>query len=168
MLSFNSPIKEEKKYNNYKFKDLKVYGSSEWLANGKRKYRRVFDRAETTYIYAELSFYNKKFDEEDWDIDVILKAHAINDGKKRELCDLPIEKHVDKDTNIVHIYQAWGNKRLGFYWKKGEYEWSAYLNGELVATTKFWVEDAGLVTEDNNPYFNIESLKLYELSLIHI
>ena len=153
---------EKKNNNNYKFKDLKVYGSSEWLANGQRKYRRVYDRAETTYIYSELSFYNKKFDEEEWDINIVLKAHAINDGKKRELCDLPIEKRVDKDTNIVYIYQAWGNKRLGFYWKKGEYEWSAYLNDELVATTKFWVEDNGLVTEDHNPYFNIDSLKLYE------
>ncbi len=47
----------------YKFKSLKVYGSSEWLANGMRKYRQVFDRAETTYIYAELSFFNKMFDE---------------------------------------------------------------------------------------------------------
>ncbi|HNI43256.1 MAG TPA: hypothetical protein PK230_01090 [Chitinophagales bacterium] len=46
----------------YKFRDLKVYGSLEWLADGKKKYRRVFDRSETNHIYAELSFYNKLFD----------------------------------------------------------------------------------------------------------
>ncbi len=154
--------KVKKSSNKYKFKDLKVYGSSEWLANGMRKYRKVYDRAETTYIYAELSFYNKQFDEEDWDVEVVLKAHAIKGKHKRELCNLTLDKRVDKETPIIYIYQAWGNKRTGFYWKKGEYEWSAYLDGELVATQKFWVEDVGLVTEDHNPYFSIESIKLYE------
>ena len=44
---------------NYKFKELRVYSSTEWLADNKKKYRQVFDRFETTYIYEELSFYNK-------------------------------------------------------------------------------------------------------------
>ncbi|MCB0620375.1 MAG: hypothetical protein KDC41_17025, partial [Saprospiraceae bacterium] len=54
----------------FKFRELKVYASTEWLADNKKKYRQVFDRYDTTYIYAELSFYNKLFDEEDWEIEV--------------------------------------------------------------------------------------------------
>ncbi len=146
----------------FKFKDLKVYGSSEWLANGNRKYRRVFDSAETTYIYVELSFYNKQFDEEDWELPVVLKAFAIKADDRKELCDIAFEKKVTKDTNIVTIHQAWGNKRLGFYWKNGEYEWEAYLDGQLVGKRTFWIEDVGVVTEVNNPYFVPHSLKLYE------
>ncbi|MBK7226489.1 MAG: hypothetical protein IPH96_14200 [Saprospiraceae bacterium] len=46
----------------FKFKELKVYASTEWLADNRKKYRQVFDRFETTYIYAELSFYNKYFE----------------------------------------------------------------------------------------------------------
>ena len=61
-------------FKRHKFKELKVYASTEWLADNKKKYRQVFDRLETTYIYAELSFYNKYFDIEDWEIDVELKG----------------------------------------------------------------------------------------------
>ena len=67
---------------NYKFKSLLIYGSDEWMANSSKKYRTVFDRAETTYIRSELSFYNKLFDEEDWKCKVTLKAFDITNGKR--------------------------------------------------------------------------------------
>ncbi|OWY21131.1 AAA family ATPase [Sphingobacteriales bacterium UPWRP_1] len=146
----------------YKFKDLKVYGSSEWLANGMRKYRRVFERLETTFIYVELSFFNKLFDEEDWEADIVLKAYALKDKNRRELCNLNLKKEVSKEMPVVHVYQAWGNKRPGFFWKKGEYEWAAYLDGNFLGAQKFWIEDVGMVTEEENPYFAIRSIKLYE------
>jgi len=49
-------------FKKHKFKELKVYASTEWLADNKKKYRQVFDRFETSYLYAELSFYNNYFD----------------------------------------------------------------------------------------------------------
>ncbi|HQW96654.1 MAG TPA: hypothetical protein PLU58_12670, partial [Saprospiraceae bacterium] len=49
----------------YKFKELKCYSSTEWLYDNQKKYRQVFDRYEVGYIYAELSFINKLYDEED-------------------------------------------------------------------------------------------------------
>ncbi|MEL6142740.1 MAG: hypothetical protein AAFU67_14110, partial [Bacteroidota bacterium] len=54
----------------YKFKELKVYNSTEYLWNNFKKYRQVFDRDETAYIYAELSLFNKLFDQEDWQLRV--------------------------------------------------------------------------------------------------
>ncbi|MFM8373559.1 MAG: hypothetical protein ACKOCO_14345, partial [Bacteroidota bacterium] len=66
----NNPIppQENSENKNWKFKELKVYSSTEWLADNKKKYRQVFDRLETSYVYAELSFQNKLFDREDWEI----------------------------------------------------------------------------------------------------
>ncbi|MFT3980428.1 MAG: hypothetical protein QM687_08165 [Ferruginibacter sp.] len=55
-------------------KDLKGHGSDEWMADGTKKYRRVFDRYELCFIYVEFSFFNKLFDEEDWEIDLALDA----------------------------------------------------------------------------------------------
>ena len=43
----------------YKFKELRIYNSAEWLAEQKHKYRQVFDRYNTAFVYIELSFYNK-------------------------------------------------------------------------------------------------------------
>ena len=51
---------------NYKYNHLKVFGSVENFYKDAKTYRRVFDASECRYIYGELSFYNKLFDERDW------------------------------------------------------------------------------------------------------
>ncbi|MCB0640377.1 MAG: AAA family ATPase [Phaeodactylibacter sp.] len=146
----------------FKFRELKVYSSTEWLADNKKKYRQVFDRYDTTYIYAELSFYNKLFDEDDWEIEVTLKCFSLKRGR-RELCSLPFKRKVSKYDHIVFIREGWGNKSEGAFWKKGTYYWEAWVEGEKVATKYFYVEDGGQeITETENPFLQIQSLKLYE------
>ncbi len=100
---------------NYKFKDIKVYGSNEWLANDEKKYRVVFDETECSFIYCELSFFNKLFDEKDWDIKINLKCY---DSKSTEMCDLQVQKHIAKDENVVFVREGWGVKKIGGYWKR--------------------------------------------------
>jgi len=149
-------------YKKFKFRELKVYASTEWLADNKKKYRQVFDRYETTYVYAELSFYNKYFDEEDWEIEVELKCFSLKKGRK-ELCSLPFRRKVSKYDNVVYIRERWGNKNEGVFWKKGTYYWEAWIAGEKVATKYFYIEDAGKdALPGENPYLEVQSLKLYE------
>ncbi|MEM1328520.1 MAG: hypothetical protein AAGI23_21370, partial [Bacteroidota bacterium] len=59
--------KDIEKDSKYKFRSLKVYSSTEWFADNKKKYRQVFDRHKTGYIYAEFSFHNKLFDQYNWE-----------------------------------------------------------------------------------------------------
>ena len=149
-------------FKKYKYKELKVYASTEWLADNKKKYRQVFDRYETTYIYAELSFHNKMFDNSDWEIDVELKCFSLKKGQK-ELCSLPFRRKVSKYDPVVYIREGWGNKNKGAFWKKGTYYWEAHIEGEKVATKYFYVEDASKDSEEgDNPYIEVESLRLYE------
>ncbi len=145
----------------YKFKELKVYASDEWMANSTKKYRTVFDKSETTYIWAEFSFYNKLFDEEPWDSTVHLKAFDITNGQRIELCNLDCKINVKTDENVVYIRDGWGNPNKGAYWKKGVFLWEAYIDNEVVGSQKFHIEDVGEITHDRNPYFSIESIKLY-------
>ena len=79
---------------NYKFKSLNVFSSEEWMINSSKKYRTVYDKAETTYIWAEFSFYNKLFDEDEWTAKVNLKAFTLVGDKKDELCNLESEQIV--------------------------------------------------------------------------
>ena len=147
----------------YKFRELKVYTSTEWLADNKKKYRQVFDRYETTYVYAEVSFYNKRYDEEDWEVDVELRCYKLKKGRE-EICRLPFEnRKVSKYDNVVFIREGWGNKTEGQFWKKGTYYWEAWIEGEKVATKYFYVEDAGKnAVQGENPYLEVKSLRLYE------
>ncbi len=147
---------------NYKFRDLKIYSSTEWLTDNKKKYRQVFDRMSCSYIYAEVSFYNKMFDRIDWEVDVNLKCFSTKKGHK-EICNLPFKRKVSKYDHIIFIREGWGNKKQGAFWKKGTYFWEVWVEGEKVGTKYFYVEEAPqLEEEEENSYIKIKSLKLYE------
>ncbi|MDZ4668465.1 MAG: AAA family ATPase [bacterium] len=146
--------------NNYKFRDLKIFGSTEWLANNEKKYRLVFDESECSFIYCELSFFNKLFDEEDWELRISLKC--VNTDDNSEVCNLSADRKIGKDENILFIREGWGVKNAGSYWKKGAYRWEAWINGIYVSEKIFHIIDLGLVSETVNPFFNIQNVKLYE------
>lgn len=148
---------------NFKFKEIKVYSSNEWMAYGGKKYRQVFENTETTYMYFEVSLYNKLFDEEDWDINITIKGFQLEPGnKRRELCSLDLSKKVSKEENIVYFRDGWGMETAGSFWRRGDYIWEAYVDGEAIGNAKFFIEDGGAVSPDYNPYFEIQSIKLYE------
>ena len=155
-------IEHNSQENEFRFNELKLYASTEWLAENKKKYRQVFDRYATSYIYAELSFHNKLFDRESWEVQVDLKCFNAKDNHS-QVCALSVKRKVSKYDPIVFIREGWGNKKEGVFWKRGTYYWDAYINNQKVATKYFYVEDAGSPVDiENNPYLELDSLKLYE------
>ncbi|MCB0721347.1 MAG: AAA family ATPase [Ignavibacteriae bacterium] len=143
----------------YKFKELKVYAENEWLINSTKKYRQVFEESEVTYIDAEFSAYNKLFDEEDWEIDVVFK---VFDGKGAMLTQIPLKKTITKDQNIIYLRQGWGNKNPGSYWKRGAYRWEVWIGDAVIGTCNFYIENEGEVTREKNPYLRVKSVRLFE------
>lgn len=148
-------------FKKYKLHAIKAYSSDEWMMGATKKYRQVFDRQETTYVRVEFSFYNKLFDEGDWDTTVVLKCIGIDGEKRTEICNLDTKLNVKSDQNIVYVRDGWGNATPGSFWKKGKFIWEAYIDNELVGSLDFFIEDVGYVAENYNPYFTVESLKLY-------
>ncbi|MCW3124629.1 MAG: hypothetical protein JWO03_287, partial [Bacteroidetes bacterium] len=147
---------------NYKFKTLKIFASDEWLANRTREYRTVYDKSELTYVSAELAFYNKLFDESDWDATIRIKAFAHSAvGDKKEISNQEEKRKIRLDENVVYVNKGWGTATPGSFWAEGEYSWEAYIDEELVGTKTFFVEDAGLVTLNSNPYFDIKSIRFF-------
>lgn len=143
----------------FKFKSLKIYGEDEWLFGSQKKYRRVLEEIEITYIYVELALFNKLFDESDWSTKVNFKAY---DSKGALLCNETNDVEVKKEENIVYIRTSWGVNTPGSYWKKGSYRWEAWIDGALIGTEYFYIENQGVVTEESNNYFNLNSVKLFE------
>jgi hypothetical protein len=146
----------------YKFKELKVHSSDEWMADGTKKYRQVYDRHETTFMRVELSFYNKLFDEEEWEANVALKCFFLTGNSRSELCNLTQTRKILKEENIVYIRDAWGKADPGAYWVRGNYQWEAYIDNVKIGETKFYVEDVGVAKPGENLFFDIESIKLFE------
>lgn len=151
----NSTEKQKK----FKFKSLETYTSGDWLVD-KKKYRGVFIDVDTDWIYGELAFYNILFDEEEWTCKVKFSCYELTGGKNEKVFEYENDRTVKLDENIVYYRDGWGNKTKT-YWKRGDFVWKAFIDGQLVGETKFYIEDAGLVTETENPYFDIQSIKLF-------
>ncbi|PCJ64295.1 MAG: AAA family ATPase [Bacteroidetes bacterium] len=144
---------------NYIFRNMKVYSSTEWLADNKKKYRSVFDKNDSTYIYTEFSFFNLNFKKKDWDIKLNL---VCRDQAKNEICRLTCDRTVSKNNNLIFVREGWGTHNMGSYWQTGTYTWIAEVDGEVVAEKNFYVQDIGIVTPEENPYFDIKSIHFYE------
>jgi SpoVK/Ycf46/Vps4 family AAA+-type ATPase len=151
----------KKNSSKYKYRDLRSFSSDEWMINSSKKYRAVYDRAETTYMRVEFSFFNKLFDEEVWSCMIWLKCYEITTGQRREICTLDTKREVRIDENIVYVRDGWGNVAEGAYWKAGEYVWEAWIDDEKLGEAKFCINDIGRVTNDFNPYFDVVSMKVF-------
>ncbi len=145
----------------FKFKSLSTYSSDEWMANSTKRYRTIFDKAETTYLRFEVALYNKLFDEEDWTARTVVKCEEVLTSGNKVLCTLDSELKVSKEDNIIYIRDGWGTPNLGGFWTKGIYQWVASIDDVIIGTERFYVEDVGMVTNHSNPYFSIEHVKLY-------
>ena len=124
----------------FKYKDLKIYASTEWLAGNRKKYRQVFEQDELSYIYAELSIINKNYEKEPWDVAVVMKCFRLA-KKKKEICSLELNRTISKHDYVSHIREGWGQKEKGVFWQKGKYCWEAFINGRKLATKYFYIED---------------------------
>lgn len=147
----------------YKFQSLKVFSTNQTVG-GKKKYRSVFEKSEITYISAEFSIFNKLFDEEDWDAEITIIAWDLSQEHGIKICEEKEKVTISKDINVYQHYFGWGNSEKGEYWEKGVYAWEAIVEGEIIASSKFYIENEGSVTSDQNPYFKSVSLKTYEAS----
>lgn len=153
----------------FKFKSLRVYNSTEYLWENLKKYRRVFDRDETAYIYAELALFNKKFDQEDWTIKIALKCFQLEENRRTEICHLNIEKEISRYDNIVYIREGWGNAKASSFWKRGTYLWEAFVGRKRIGSRVFYVNEREVDNDDDyNPnyqepkYLKLNSVRLYE------
>ncbi|MEM6262919.1 MAG: AAA family ATPase [Bacteroidota bacterium] len=146
----------------YKFRDLKVHGSPEWLAGSQKKYRRVFGKEELKQIFVEFSFFNKLFDEKDWEVQTGLKVFQLGKEKRTLLHEFEEEVLVAKEQNIVFVREGWPVSDQPHEWETGTYQWEGLLNGEVIANMTFYVVPQRWPEGEENPFFRLTSVMLYE------
>jgi SpoVK/Ycf46/Vps4 family AAA+-type ATPase len=146
---------------NYVFKSLQTFTSNEWMANGTKKFRSVFDRGELNQIGVVLSFYNTKFFEEDWQTEILFSCYKEDPDETRLLFSVKESRNISNDENDLQVFQKW-DPGDDYLWEKGTYCWNVYFDNKQVGETKFYVEDAGKVCSERNPYFELRDIKLYK------
>lgn len=166
----NRPKTEDPDFIKYKINDLKIFAKDEWFNYGNspsRIYRTVFTRTELhdSGLFAELSFYNKLFDEEDWSCKVryvVDKLYQGSDEVNKHMIDDEFEHQVSKESPQELI----GRGKIGDgFWKDGEYIWKAYIDGVLVKETKFYIYNYPHPESPDNFFFELKNVSLFESSI---
>ena len=130
--------------------------------HNQKKYRQVFDRQDTFFIYVELEIENLCFKERDWEADIELICVAQKEQRDIEYCRLTSKSHVDKNKQSFLIREGWGNLEKSI-WEKGVYYWIAKVNQQVVARRFFYIEDSGKTDEEGpTAFLDIDSISLYE------
>ena len=157
----------------FKFRELRVYNSTEYLWENAKKYRQVFDRYETAYVYTELSLHNKRFDVEDWSLQVELRCYYVDQDERTEICKLTIEKEVSRFDHVITLREGWGHQKKGTFWKAGTYYWEATVDGDKIGSKYFYIiepldnapdplDDGWEFRDSVEKYLELQSARLYE------
>ena len=163
----DTPKHDDPDFVKYRINDLKFFAKDEWFFAGgysNRIYRSVFTRSELdeTGLYAELSFYNKLFDEADWACNIRYVVDRLKKGTdevEKHVIDDQFHREISRETNLELVGR--GKVERGF-WKEGEYIWRAYIDGRPVKETRFYVYDYPQPDADFNPFFEITGACLFE------
>lgn len=157
----------------YKKDTLLTFSKDEWLwANGssKRIYRSVYtlNEIKENGLFAELSFYNKLFDEEDWSCEIRFKAEKMLKNAPNT-----VEKTIIDETFIHNISEEENKPRINRglsakdAWSEGEFRWQVYIDGTLVNETITFILDYPTPSDLFNPFFDIKSIRLFESGKVH-
>lgn len=153
----------------YKVNALRLFAKDEWFYSSEgayRIFRTVYTRAELneTGLFAEFSFFNKLFDEENWTCKVryvVDKLKSNTNTVEKHIIDDEFECEVLRETNLYLVSR--GKKEPGF-WFDGEYVWRAYIDGVKVLESTFYIYDLPHPDSSNNVFFEIEKIGLFESS----
>lgn len=143
-------------------KEILIYCKKTPLVDTVFKNRSVFDEEEIDFLYVDFNFYNKKFDEEEWEVSFEFKASKMFDHGKKEIASMEINVTVSPNQNLVSASDFYGYEEKGEYWDEGEYCWDVYCDGRLLLSKDFYIEPVGVVDKFKNPYFDVLSVKLFE------
>ncbi|HPJ61481.1 AAA family ATPase [Lentimicrobium sp.] len=149
-------------HDNYKLKDFRIFNINDSSNCPERRFRSVFDISELSAVTAEISLYNKKFDEESWESELELFCWRNPYDQDREIIESTnITLKADKAENIIScVYTLEPIDEED--WIPGSYIIEAWIDNVKIADTTFYLEDTGSLEEGANPCFDIFGLKLFE------
>lgn len=146
----------------YKLKDFQLFSSSQKTLATERRKRSIFDISETDGLLAELVLYNKKFDEEYWSDLTEFYIWKHQTGQDNELIDtVNFDLEASADENLLIINCTFSD--LDFKsWEAGSYSIEAWVDNEKVGKIEFSIVNSGKPENNENPYFDIFGIKLFE------
>ena len=141
--------------------ELKVYCNKQDTPNKKPSYRSVFDVNETDVMYIDFRFYNKKFDEVEWEVQFNFFAYKYTGEEREEITSWDVTRIISPTESMVVVTDYWGEEGENIFWDEGEYVWEVWHENILVAECDFYIQSVGPLGGAEN-YLDFLYLKMFE------
>jgi transitional endoplasmic reticulum ATPase len=148
--------------NYFQFIHLKTYHAHDQLADGRKKFCRVFEQSKAHQIFFQLSFHNHQFSIDTWIANIQVKWIRVGDLREETVAYIKSTKQlISSDKDIIEHEEGIKDIPENTF-TPGIYFLSATIDGISIESMDFYVMGFGEMSVTNNPYFKVERIQLFK------
>ena len=141
-------------------KDIQFFTNRDFLKHkaSVNKYRTRFDAGEIKYLYWDIEAINLLYQKQNNSVTLKVRCTALTTRKEMFSGDQVISFQPAEISNSVT--NSWGTG-ADDYWLADQYLWEILINDIIVLSKTIIIDKLGVVTQQDNPYFDLVELKIF-------
>ena len=141
-------------------KDLQFFTKRDFLKHkaSVNKYRTRFEAGEIKYLYWDIELINLQYQKQNNSVTLKVRCTALTSRKEMYAGDQVINFQPAELSTIAT--NSWGTGAED-YWLADQYLWEILINDIIVLSKTIIVDKLGVVTQLDNPYFEMLELKIF-------
>ncbi|MBK9484668.1 MAG: AAA family ATPase [Chitinophagaceae bacterium] len=122
------------------------------------KYRTRFEAGEIKYLYWDIEVFNLLYQKQNNNVTLKVRCTALTTRKEMYSAEQAISFKSSEISTIAS--NSWGTGAED-YWLADQYLWEILINDIVVLSKTIIVDKLGVVTQQDNPYFDLVELKIF-------
>ncbi|MGB4937814.1 MAG: AAA family ATPase [Ferruginibacter sp.] len=122
------------------------------------KYRTRFEAGEIKYLYWDIELINLLYQKQNSSVTLKVRCTALTTRKEMYSADQTINFQASQISTVAS--NSWGTG-TGDYWLADQYLWEILINDTLVLSKTIIIDKLGVVSEEENPYFELLEVKIF-------
>ncbi len=141
-------------------KDIQFYASRDFVRHkaSVNKYRTRFETAEIKYLYWDIEVVNMLYQKQNNSVTLKVRCTALTTRKEMYSAEQAISFKSSELSTIAS--NSWGTGAED-YWLADQYLWEILVNNIVVLSKTIIIDKLGVVTQQDNPYFELVELKIF-------
>ena len=141
-------------------KDIQFFANRDFLKHkpSVNKYRTRFEAAEIKYLYWDIEVINLLYQKQNNSITLKARCTALTTRKEMYNSEQTVSFKSSEISTVAS--NSWGTGAPD-YWLADQYLWEILINNVVVLTKTIIVDKLGVVTQQDNPYFEFVELKIF-------
>ena len=141
-------------------KDIQFFTKRDFLKHKAsiNKYRTRFEAGEIKYLYWDIEAINLLYQKQNNSVTLKVRCTALTTRKEMFSGDQVISFQPAELSTMVS--NSWGTGAED-YWLADQYLWEILINDTVVLSKTIIIDKLGVVTQQDNPYFDLVELKIF-------